>query len=251
MRTPSGTTIYDDDQPVFFTDEGKDYYQDESTVDAARAKLDWVMRYVAPGGRLLDVGANLGHFVQQASNCFDAVGIEPSRTVVAWARTHLGARLQVGSIEEHDPAFAGRFDAITMFDVIEHLPDPRQALRRCHGYLGPNGHLFITTPDASSLMARLLGRHWYYVDLVEHLSLFTRANLTRLLSGTGFSVTATRTFGRRYRVSYIERRLRQLVARNNALSPAAALAWPLSWFGSQRIAINLGDVVGIVAKRVS
>jgi 2-polyprenyl-3-methyl-5-hydroxy-6-metoxy-1,4-benzoquinol methylase len=249
MRTEAGTSIYEGDEPIFFTEAQRDYYRDEATVEAARAKVEWVSGYVAPGGRLLDVGANFGHFVQQASQRYDAIGIEPSAAVVAWGREHLGARLEVGSIEHQQAEFVGGFDAVVLFDVIEHLPDPRQALRHCHSYLAPGGRLFITTPDAGSPMARLLGRHWYYVDLVEHVSLFSRTNLTQLLSETGFSVVAARTFGRRYRVSYIERRLRELTARNNALKIVAALARPLAWFPSHRVAINFGDVIGIVARR--
>ena len=40
MRTASGSTIYEDDAPIFFSPEQSDYYRDESTIDAARAKLE-------------------------------------------------------------------------------------------------------------------------------------------------------------------------------------------------------------------
>ena len=72
------------------------------------------------------------------------------------------------------------------------------ALQRCHRYLTPGGHLFITTPDTSAPVARLLGSHWYYIDLLEHVSLFSPANLTRLLAECGFRVVERRTIGRRY-----------------------------------------------------
>src|SRR5258705_2987056 len=65
-RTSSGESIYESDEPIFFTDIQSDYYRDEATISAARAKLDWVRNFVAPGRALLDVGANLGHFIQQA-----------------------------------------------------------------------------------------------------------------------------------------------------------------------------------------
>ena len=138
-RTDTGESIYESDEPIFFTDEQKDYYRDEVTVDAARAKLAWVARFVPPGSALLDVGANFGHFIREAQTQYDAIGIEPSAAVVSWGREHLNVRLEQGSIETDNPAYAGRFGAVTMFDVIEHLPDPRAALQRCRRYLAGGG----------------------------------------------------------------------------------------------------------------
>jgi 2-polyprenyl-3-methyl-5-hydroxy-6-metoxy-1,4-benzoquinol methylase len=244
-RTSTGESIYESDQPIFATE--RDYYLDESAVEAARAKRDWVARFVPQGGALLDVGANYGHFLQQAQDRFDAVGIEPSATVVAWGREHLGVRLEQGSIEADNPAFVGRFDVITLFDVIEHLPDPRAALERCRRYLKPGGRLFITTPDTGALAARLLGTHWYYIDIVEHISLFSAANLTRLLGECGFRVIERRTFGRTYRLSYIERRLGQLSRESVLLRAAHVASLPLRLAGGVRVPISAGDLMGVVA----
>jgi SAM-dependent methyltransferase len=248
-RTNTGESIYESDEPIFFTDIQSDYYRDEATVDAARAKLEWVTRFAEPGQSLLDVGANLGHFIQQAQQQYDALGIEPSAAVVAWGREHLHVCLEQGSIETDNPAYISRFGAVTMFDVIEHLPDPRGALERSRRYLADGGHLFITTPDAGAPVARILGSHWYYVDLLEHISLFTAANLTRLLHECGFRVIARRTMGRRYRLSYIERRLGQLSRDSRLLRALHVATVPLRMAREARITLNLGDVAGIVAVR--
>jgi 2-polyprenyl-3-methyl-5-hydroxy-6-metoxy-1,4-benzoquinol methylase len=246
-RTETGESIYESDQPIFATE--RDYYLDETAIDAARAKLDWIARFVRPRGALLDVGANYGHFLHQAQQRFEAIGFEPSATVVAWGREHLGVALEQGSIETDNPAYLGRFDAVTMFDVIEHLPDPRGALERCRRYLEPGGHLFITTPDTGALVARLLGTHWYYIDIVEHISLFSAANLTQLLGECGFRVVERRTFGRTYRLSYIERRLRQLSRESVLLRIAHLASLPLRLAGQARVPISAGDVMGLVAAR--
>lgn len=246
MRTDDGRSIYESDR--FIVDEQADYYRDASTLDAARDKLAWVVRHSRGGGRLLDVGANLGYFAREAATRFDAIGIEPGAQTVSWGREHLGAPVQVGSIEDPHPEFTRRFDAITMFDVIEHLPDPAQALARCREWLAPGGRLFLTTPDTGSLMARLLGRHWYYIDLTEHISLFSRQSLSTLLARTGFRIVATRTIGRSYKLSYIERRLGQLSTDAWALRPLHVLSLPLRFATRGRIPLNLGDVMGVVAE---
>lgn len=246
-RTESGQSIYESDEPVFFTEEQKDYYRDEVTIEAARAKLEWVGRFVGPGVPLLDVGANFGHFLREAQRRYKAVGIEPSATVVAWGREHLGVSLEQGSIEVDNPAFVNRFAAITLFDVVEHLQDPRAALERCRRYITEGGHLFVTTPDTSAPVARLLGAHWYYIDLLEHVSLFTRTNLTRLIEECGFRVVERRTIGRRYRVSYIERRLRDLSRDSRLLAVASLAASPLRLATSARVTLNFGDVAAMTA----
>ena len=247
--TESGVSIYEDETPFFMSTHNADYYQDESAVDAARAKVDWVGRLVRDGSAVLDVGANVGFFVREASSRFDAMGIEPSAAAVAWGCLHLKAHLQVGSVGVNDEAFAARYAAVTVFDVIEHLADPRAALEQCRTYLRPGGHLFLTTPDAGSLVARLLGSHWYYVDLIQHISLFSVANLTRLLHDTGFHVVNRRTMGRRYRFSYIARRLRELRTDRPMLGAAAAATAVLRPWPQARVALNFGDVMGLATIR--
>lgn len=248
-RNSSGASIYDAAEPFFMDAEQADYYFDDGAVDAARAKRAWVERFVPPGARLLDVGANIGYFVREASDRYQATGIEPSPAVVAWGREHLGANLQVGSIDEEDESLVGRYDAVTMFDVIEHLGDPRAALARCRRYLSPGGHLFISTPDAGSAAAAVMGRRWHYVDLVQHVSLFGSSNLTSLLRETGFAIVERRRFSRRYRFSYIARRLRELSAGNALLHAASVPAQLLRLWPSKHVTLNLGDVMGLVVRR--
>ncbi len=242
--------MYEEDASIFTDDDQADYYRDDGAVDAARDKLSWVASHAAPGARLLDVGANVGVFAREAATVFDVVGIEPGRRTVEWGRQHLNAPIEIGTIDDDRPEFHGRFDLLTMFDVIEHVADPRRALAQCRRYLAPAGRLFITTPDTGSVMARLLGGQWYYIDLVEHVSLFDRANLGRLLEETGFSVVAVRTIGRTYRCSYIERRLRQLARDAPALRAAHVLALPLALVPRARVSLNLGDVMGLTVRRV-
>jgi 2-polyprenyl-3-methyl-5-hydroxy-6-metoxy-1,4-benzoquinol methylase len=249
MRRDNGASIYEGDTTLFVADEQSDYYRDDSTIDAARSKLAWVARMSAGRGRLLDIGANFGYFAREAASRFDARGIEPSALTVQWGREHLAAPIEVGSIYDERPDFLGRFDVITLFDVIEHLPDPPSALARCREWLAPGGRLFLTTPDTGALVSRLLGRHWYYIDLTEHISLFNRANLRRLLAASGFTIIDTRTIGRRYKLSYIERRFGQLAADRPLLKVVHLATQPLRLIGDLHMPINLGDVVGVVAGR--
>ena len=247
VRTASGLSIYEDASRALF-EEQADYYLDEGANDAAADKLAWVRRHVARG-RLVDVGAGFGHFVHAAAAHFDAAGLEPSPMAVEWARRQFAAALEVGTLDAYAAANEGRVDVITMFDVIEHLDDARTALRNCHRALSPGGWLFLSTPDFGSLVARLLGRHWYYLDLEQHVSLFSAANLSTLLEQNGFAVVDRRAFGRRYRASYVERRLLELGRENAVLKVAGLAARPLRLVPDRHLSINLGDVMGIAATR--
>lgn len=144
-------------------------------------------------GRLLDVGAALGLFVERArARGWDALGVEPS----AWASRHARDVLKqpvvtgtLGSLGLDDASL----DGVTLWEVIEHLPDPVTELQEIRRVLKPGGFLALSTPDAGSLVARALGRRWPgWQKIPEHLWFFDRGSLQRLLRAQGFSVQVAR-----------------------------------------------------------
>jgi SAM-dependent methyltransferase len=249
MRTEGGQSIYEAAGAIFLDGSQADYYQDETSVDSAREKLRWVASFVPRGAALLDVGANIGLFVREAAGSYDARGIEPSAAIVRHAVEHVGAALEVASIDELSTRYPARFDAVTLFDVIEHLGEPAAGLAQIRGALRPGGHLFITTPDLGSLAARLTGTHWHYIDMDEHVALFSLASVRALLGREGFDVREVRTIGRDYRWSYIRRRLHYLGQAGLGMRLAYLASWPLALRPQARVHINLGDVMGVVAVR--
>lgn len=249
MRTGDGRSIYEAAGAIFLDGSQADYYQDETTIDSARHKVRWVESLVPRGAALLDVGANIGLFVREAAQSYDAVGIEPSDAIVRHGVERIGARLEAASIGDLATRYAARFDAVTLFDVIEHLAEPAAGLKQIRAALRPGGYLFITTPDFGSLAARLAGSHWHYIDMDEHVALFSLASLRRLLDREGFEVRQVRTIGRDYRFSYIRRRLQYLGQAGLGMRLAYLASWPLALRPQARMHINLGDVMGIAAIR--
>jgi len=155
-----------------------------STVRAAiaRWRLD-VLRPLAPSGPWLDVGASTGSFVEEAHRQgLGAEGLELSAAAVAQARSR-GLAVHQGAAEDFVPERC--YAAITAFDIVEHLPDPLAFIRRVGRWLVPGGLLALTVPDAGSLPARLLGRHWFYYAPPDHIHYFTRATILRLLAASG------------------------------------------------------------------
>lgn len=139
------------------------------------------------GGRLLDVGCSTGLFLKEMRHygAWNLAGVEPNTLAAQYARNVFGLDVFCGQIEQA-PWPRGSFDVITLWDVLEHLPNPRAGLSRIHELLVDEGWLIVSVPNADSIDARLFGRYWIGLDPPRHLSVFSLDGLKRLFSDTGF-----------------------------------------------------------------
>ena len=134
--------------------EGKHAYWSEARREMYQ---DFMRRFIAGrSGRLLDFGSGLGFFLKAMAKHenWEAFGCAISPGAVQFARETLAIKnVRCGRLENMDFQ-AGSFDLITMWDVLEHLPEPRLILRRCHDLLKEGGRLFIRTPNVTVASAR-------------------------------------------------------------------------------------------------
>jgi SAM-dependent methyltransferase len=172
----------------------------------ARAELARIERHAsAPRGQLVDLGCWVGFLAAEAnSRGWEARGVEPSRWAAARARSRGVEVIEAPLFEAELPERA--FAAVTMGDVIEHLPDPGAALDHVARLLAPGGVLWLATPDAGSRVARLLGCRWWSV-IPTHVHLFTRRGMTLLLERHGFEVLEVGTSPKTFSVAYYLERL--------------------------------------------
>jgi SAM-dependent methyltransferase len=181
--------LYDEAYYVSFDsrERGYDGYVTEAE-NWRRTFRDRLRDLPATPGRLLDVGAATGFFVEQARAAgWDAIGVEPSEWAAAYARDELGVDVRTGTLESLQLPDE-TFDVVTMWEVIEHLSDPRATLAEAHRILRPGGRLVLSTPDAGSLAARITGPRWLgWRKVPEHVFFFDRVTLDRLLRQAGFS----------------------------------------------------------------
>ena len=146
-------------------------------------------------GRLLDVGAGTGLFVEASLRAgWTAEGLETSASAVAMARRITRAPVALGRLEDH-PA-KEPLDAITLWDVLEHVPDPRATLRLIRGMLRPGGLVGVTLPNVTGIKARLLGHRWrYYRRDFGHVSHFSPRTLAAVFGQAGYRVELLETNG--------------------------------------------------------
>jgi SAM-dependent methyltransferase len=247
-RDASGVSIYEADRSIFEVDGNEGYYLDhEANLANCRLKLAWVMRDLAPGARLLDAGANYGHFLKVAQERYDAEGFDVSPGAVRYSVEQFAVRNRQASIYDVEPPEAP-YDAVTLWDVVEHLTDPLAALVRLRSLVKPGGRLFLSTPDAGSLVARLLGRRWHYLDPVQHLTVFSRENLRIALRRCGFEAERWGSIGHSYRVGYVLDRLAYLHREGRTSMLVRAGGKILAPLRGLRVYLNPGDVVILTAR---
>ena len=157
------------------------------------------------GRRVLDVGAAGGSFLAAArERGYEPFGCEPSAWMCGFAREHYGLELHPGTIFDM-PVSAGGVDLLTLWDVIEHTPDPRAVLDRAHQLLVPGGILAMSYPDYGSLVSQLMGRRWVF-NLTVHLYYFDPGTMGELLRRAGFSPLRFRPYLQTLELGYVTRR---------------------------------------------
>jgi SAM-dependent methyltransferase len=175
----------------------------ERTFRACLRKLESVAK--PAGRRVLDVGAAGGSFLAVArEKGYEPLGCEPSTWMCGFAREHYGLDLHPGTIFDM-PVARGSIGLLTLWDVIEHTPDPRAVLLRAHELLRDDGVLVMSWPDYASLAARLLGSRWPFL-LTVHLYYFTPATMTTLLAATGFAPLGYRPHFQTLEAGYVAMR---------------------------------------------
>jgi SAM-dependent methyltransferase len=138
-------------------------------------------------GRLLDVGCGFGAFVAgMRERGWDAVGLDPSQAAVAVA-TGRGRPVRLGTLEGMHSK-GGVYDVVTMFYVLEHLPDPLGALRKTLDLLAPGGMILLRVPHTTPIVRLLtpFGVGGSLYDPPFHLYDFSPSVLREMLRRTGF-----------------------------------------------------------------
>jgi len=167
---------------------------------------------IQKGMKVLEVGCGTGDFLSFVADDLDVRGTDISQDAIKVAArrdARLKNRLLVAGIDDLDEGL-GVYDAIVMWDVIEHLWDPVSSLGKLSRSLKPGGRLFFSTPHAGSLSARILGRHWALMTVPEHMGFFERGSVWCLVEKQlGMEILDRRVCGKWVNVSFLFYKLRR------------------------------------------
>ena len=100
-----------------------------------------------------------------------------------------------------------KFDLITMNDLIEHLENPDEAIKKARLLLNEGGCIYISTPKGDSLVCKLTRGRWLHRKPREHLYVFTSDTMTEMLKNNGFKVLYFGTIGRIRSIDVIIRKI--------------------------------------------
>ncbi len=155
----------------------------------------FLRRHLHPPGRLLEIGCGNGRLLKLAADDgWSVAGIELSEQLAGTASRRLGLPIRAADFLADAPG-DGSFSVVVLRHVLEHLPDPRRALRRIAARLLPGGHALLEFPNIDgwdlrwkrALQRAGLHRKRYAPDYRPgHCNEFCRASFEFLLAQTGF-----------------------------------------------------------------
>ena len=150
--------------------------------------------HVPPAARYLDVGCSTGFVVEAARDRgWQAVGLDLNPSAVEFGR---GRGLDLRCVALEDAGFPpAAFDAVSLFDVIEHLLDPARTLRECARLLAPGGIVFLYVPNFDSASRLLMGKEAHFIWPTHHLNYYTPITLADFVRREGFEPVYLATEG--------------------------------------------------------
>ena len=165
------------------------------------------IKHLCSEGSLLDIGAACGIFVKTAVDAgYKAIGVEPSVWMCEFAKKQYNVTILPTVVE--DAKFKdSSFDIVTMWDVLEHVPDPMCTLKEVKRILKPGGILVINYPRIDDPLAKIFGRHWWFL-LSIHLFYFTHKTLSSYLEYVGFEPILHKMYIQTLAYGYLVERLK-------------------------------------------
>jgi SAM-dependent methyltransferase len=172
-------------------------FEDNAAWSLARARL---LGRFANGSTpaILDVGCHTGAFLAGLPATWRRYGIESAHEPREVASAEHGVGLIGERLETVSPEWAHRFDAVTMFDVVEHLPDPEAGIAHAARLLKPGGVLMLSSADLDAWTWRWLGSSHWYLQTPQHLSVISRRFLQHVAQRHALELESVQTIPHRH-----------------------------------------------------
>ena len=221
-------------------------YKEETNAKTANAQdaLCRILPIIPSKGKILDIGCFCGVFLNAAKlDGWDVYGLEPLVIPAIYARGFYGLDVITDTLREGLYP-ADFFDAVTAFQVFEHLLNPENEVKKIKKILKPGGVLLVEVPNIDTLTVKVFGRrHRHYVH--DHISFFSPKTLSLLLTQSGFRVKTVYYPARVISVKYLIWWLGKFIKELEMLYSIV----PQS-LQAKMLRIYSGDIFAVIAEKV-
>lgn len=170
-------------------------YDEQQNFRSYAPLLETIERLCGKRGRLFEFGAALGLFLAAARKAgWEVAGNELSQFAASYARQRFDIAIIAGAAETLELPI-GEYDAVTMFETLEHVRSPRTVLSQAARLLRPGGILALSTPNIGGLSWYCLRERWWIVAPREHIFYFSPRTIRHALSQAGFRVLRIESVG--------------------------------------------------------
>lgn len=179
---------YESNEYISHTDSKKTFfdklYQFVKRINL-KSKVNIISKYKKEKINLLDIGAGTGDFVNHCihSKKWNAIGIEPNKKARSLAKNK-----NISIVENYEILQEKTFDVITLWHVLEHIPDLESEIKIIHSLLKEDGILIIAVPNYKSWDAQHYKNFWAAYDVPRHLWHFSKTSISKIFNPKGFEL---------------------------------------------------------------
>lgn len=148
-----------------------------------------LIRNVSTGKKILDYGCGVGDFLEHLQkNGYDVLGMEPNDSARRIAQSKIGVeKVTSTELEQNNQ----KYDIITLWHVLEHIPNLNEIIHLLKKHLNENGRLIIAVPNHKSYDAAYYGKYWAAYDVPRHLWHFSATSMHKLFNNFGMKIEST------------------------------------------------------------
>ena len=233
---------------VFYNTHSKNDYKNyvaarELKIKWASFLLDVVERFKKPFGKLLDVGCASGFAMEAAkAKGWDPYGIDISAENLMFVTEGLKCRVQCGTLSQI--TLSDEYQLVLMFDVLEHVPSPRETLLKIKKLLMPEGLVAFTLPCIDSFSGKFFGRSWYHYAPPAHLNYFDIKTFAMLCDDLGFEIIHHQWIKKIFTLNYL---MNQIIT-TYLTKDKKSLSFPL--IGEKNVSFGMGERLIIVKNKM-
>ena len=179
-------------------------YKDKVSLDLEnKRRFSLLKKYVKDGGKVADYGCGSGEFVEYAGQKYEMYGFDISSDAIAIAKKRFPIYKKNFFILEDFKKGILKFDAICLWDVIEHIEDPNELIKLLKKRMNNDGIMILSTPDIGALFAKIAKAKWPFMTPPEHLCFFSKKSVRYFAEKNGFEICERYVRGKWANVGFI------------------------------------------------